>query len=214
MLWCPRWTVARQKRGQLTGGRGASIGATLLFEGSDNTLTVWQGSVSTGDVRFGGTSTAAVSVAGSLRFVATMPTPCQAHAGRSRDSLRQRNALWRHPEQVWVHAKRVQGRSHLRHPACRRHIRRLPLCRESSGLAHLAPARLLHYVGLVPVRNAVAAANPGDGLPTAIHVSRHALSQSGSAPSPSSRRPLARATPMPMQPRRAGAQRSVFAPVR
>ena len=52
----------------------------MVFEGSDNALTLWQGSTTTGDVRFEGARnklalgsdpgmpTAAVSMVGSLRF--------------------------------------------------------------------------------------------------------------------------------------------------
>ncbi|BEG77425.1 hypothetical protein HBIAX_04514 [Achromobacter xylosoxidans] len=62
-------------KGTLSSGSDA-----VVFEGNDNTLTLWQGSTTTGEVRFEGTrnklalgsdpgtSTAAVNVAGSLRL--------------------------------------------------------------------------------------------------------------------------------------------------
>lgn len=215
-------------KGTLSSGSDA-----VVFEGNDNTLTLWQGSTTTGDVRFegarnklalgsdSGSSTAAVYMAGSLRFgtngvYAVRATPSQADRLTVTGSATLSGATVQIAATPGAYAEstvynilhaggtfngtRFAGVTSdlaylaptLSYSANDQDVN-LTLTRRQvqpggdpslpgPGSGGSPPARPIRFADLVSGRNAVAAANAVDGMPTGNEIYRHALTLPNGAP--------------------------------
>lgn len=215
-------------KGTLSSGSDA-----VVFEGSDNALTLWQGSTTTGDVRFEGARnklalgsdpgmpTAAVSMVGSLRFgtngvYAVRATATQADlltvtrsatlTGATVQVLATPGAYAESTVYNILHAggtfngTRFAGVTSdlaylaptLSYSANDQDVN-LTLTRKQvqpggdpslpgPGSGGNPPARPIRFADLVSGRNAVAAANAVDGMPTGNEIYRHALTLPNGAP--------------------------------